>query len=44
MANQKKIIANQKKLDKIVGNQSKLDSILTNQAAILANQKKIMAR
>jgi hypothetical protein len=44
MANQNKIIANQKKLDKIVGNQSKLDSILTNQAAILANQKKIMAR
>jgi hypothetical protein len=44
MANQNKIIANQKKLDKIVGNQSKLDSILTNQAAILANQKKIMAK
>jgi 3-methyladenine DNA glycosylase Tag len=35
------VLANQKK---IVGNQGKLDAVIANQRAILGNQKKILAK
>ena len=44
LTNQRRIEANQAKLDKVIDNQKKLDRILANQKAILANQRMILKR